>query len=133
MQLRKSVLARILCDLTGRCLQGTPHDIDADLLVVIASLRPSSVFSVRRIIHTGIFEAVFRHRDGVRASMPFTYEPGAWLQAEAGIRGDSACGLEDLRQRLQLAPGRLAKSTVLVFLQAVADPPVCTENFIRID
>ena len=61
-----------------------------------------------RIIHTGIFEAVFRHRDGVRASMPFAYEPGAWLQAEAGIRGDSACGLEDLRQRLQLAPGRLA-------------------------
>lgn len=38
-----------------------------------------------RIIHTGIFEAVFRHRDGVRASMPFAYEPGAWLQAEAGM------------------------------------------------
>ena len=80
-------------------------------------------FGERRVAHAGIFESVFRHRDCVGAAMPFAHQPGTWLQAEAGIRGDPACGPEHLRQRLQLATGRLAESAVLKFLEPVADPP----------
>ena len=53
--------------------------------------------------------------------MPFAHQPGAWLQAETGIRGDSARGPEHLRQRLQLATRRLAEPAVLDFLTPVAD------------
>ena len=77
----------------------------------------------RRITHAGILKSVFRHRDCVGAAMPFAHQPGARLQAEAGIRGDPACGPEHLRQRLQLATRRLAEPAVLDFLEPVADPP----------
>ena len=77
----------------------------------------------RRIAHAGILESVFRDRDGVGAAMPFANQPGAGLQAEAGIGSDPTCGLEHLRQRLQLATSRLAESAMLDFLEAVADPP----------
>ena len=77
----------------------------------------------RRITHAGIFESIFRHRDCVGVAMPFAHQPGARLQAEAGIGADPACGPEHLRQRLQLATRRLAEPTVLDFLKPVADPP----------
>src|ERR1700751_3477318 len=44
----------------------------------------------RRITRAGIFEALFRHCDRVRAATPFTHQPSAGLQAEAGIRCDPA-------------------------------------------
>ena len=37
------------------------------------------------VARTGIFEAVLRHRDGVRAAMPFAHEPSTRLQNDARI------------------------------------------------
>ena len=42
-----TVLTPILGDLPRRRLQGTPHDIDADLLIVIGGLQRSSVLCAR--------------------------------------------------------------------------------------
>ena len=53
----------------------------------------------RRIIRAGITKSVFRHGDRVSAAMPFAHQPGARLQAETWIRGDSAFGPEHLRRK----------------------------------
>ncbi len=71
-------------------------------------------FRERRIIRAGIFESIFRHGDRVRAAMPFTHQPGTRLQAETGIRSDSAFGPEHLRESLQLAPRRFAEPAMLL-------------------
>ena len=35
----------------------------------------------RGVSHAGMVEAIFRHRDGVSAAMPFADQPSAWLEA----------------------------------------------------
>ena len=79
-------------------------------------------FREGRIARPGIFEAVLRHRDCVRAAMPFAQEPGTRLQSEARIWTHPACGPEHLRQCLELAAGRLTESTVLKLLAPIGDP-----------
>ena len=78
-------------------------------------------FRERRIIRAGILESVFRYRDSMGASVPFAYQPGAWLQAETWIRSDPAFGPEHLRKSLQLASRRLAETAVSDFLEAIAN------------
>ena len=75
----------------------------------------------RRIRCARILESIFRYCDSVGASVPFAYQPGAWLQAETWIRSDSAFGPEHLRESLQLAPRGFAEPAMLDFLEPVAD------------
>ena len=35
-----------------------------------------AIFGERRVRRAAILEPIFRHRDGVRASLPFAYQPG---------------------------------------------------------
>ena len=79
-------------------------------------------FREGRVARPGIFEAVLRHRDRVRAAMPFAHEPSARLQGEARIWAHPARGPEHLRQCLELAAGRLAEPTVLELLAPIGDP-----------
>ena len=79
-------------------------------------------FREGRVARPGIFEAVLRHRDGVRAAMPFAHEPSTRLQSEARIWTNPARGPEHLRQCLELATGRLAEPTVLKLLAPIGDP-----------
>ena len=51
----------------------------------------------RRIRRPGTLESIFRYCDSMGASVPFAYEPGARLEAEAWIRSDSALGPKHLR------------------------------------
>jgi hypothetical protein len=76
----------------------------------------------RRIIQPGIFEAVFRHRYGVGAALPFAHQPGTGLEAKPWIRSDPAFGAKHLCQRLQLALCGSAETAMLKLLKAVADP-----------
>jgi len=78
-------------------------------------------FRQGRVTRSAIFEAVLRHRDGVRAAVPFTDQPSARLQSEARIWTDTSRSLEHLRQCLELAADRLAEPTILNLLQAVVD------------
>src|SRR5262245_44211520 len=50
-----------------------------------------------RVACPGIFKAVLRHGDGVRAALPFAHEPSTWLQSKARIWGNPTHGLEHLR------------------------------------
>jgi hypothetical protein len=84
---------------------------------------PSSDLGERRITYAGIFESVFRHGECVCAAMPLAHQPGAGLEAEAGIWRDSTFGPEHFCQRFQLATRRLAEPAVLDFLKLVADSP----------
>ena len=54
--------------------------------------------------------------------MPFAHQPSARLQAETWIGATRPVGPEHLRERLQLATGRLAEPAVFDFLEPVADP-----------
>src|SRR5688572_25247444 len=54
-------------------------------------------FGEGRVARPGIFEAVVRHRDGMRAAMPFTHQPSARLQGKARIWTYPARGPEHLR------------------------------------
>jgi hypothetical protein len=79
-------------------------------------------FREGRVARPGIFEAVLRHSDGVRAAMPFAHQPSTRLQSEARIWANPARGLEHLRQCLELTAGRLTEPTVLKFLAPIDDP-----------
>jgi hypothetical protein len=76
-------------------------------------------FGEGRIAGPGIFEAVLRHCDGVRAAMPFAHEPSAWLQNKTRIWTYPARGPEHLRQCLELAAGRFTEPTVLKLLASI--------------
>ena len=78
----------------------------------------------RGVVHPAIFEAILVYRHGMGSIMPFADESGARLQTEAWRRTNTACGVQALRKRLQLAKCRLAKSAVLDFLAAISN----TEN-----
>ena len=84
---------------------------------------PFGDFRERRIRRAAMLEPIFCYRDRVGASVPFAHQPGARLQAETWIRGDSAFGPEHLRESLQLAPRRFAEPAMSDFLKSVADPP----------
>src|SRR5680860_175433 len=75
-----------------------------------------------RVARPGIFEAVFRHGDGVRAAMPFAHQPSARLQSEAKIWTHPARSPEHFCQRLELAARRLAEPTMFKLLAPVGDP-----------
>ena len=79
-------------------------------------------FREGRVARPGIFEAVLRHRDGVRAAMPFAHEPSTRLQSEARIWTHPARCPEHLRQCLELSAGRLTEPTVLKLLAPIGDP-----------
>lgn len=79
-------------------------------------------FREGRVARAGIFEAVLRHRDGVRAAMPFAHQPSAWLQSKTRIWTYPARGPEHLRQCLELAAGRFTEPTVLKLLASIGDP-----------
>src|SRR5665811_643331 len=59
-------------------------------------------FCEGRVARPSMFEAFFRHRDRVRAAMPFAHEPSAGLQSEARIWTDPARGPEHLASVLSL-------------------------------
>ena len=59
-----------------------------------------------------MLEAVFRHRDGMRAAMPFADQPRAGLEAQAGGGANAARRLQALCNGLQLAAGRLAETSI---------------------
>ena len=79
-------------------------------------------FREGRVASPGIFEAVLRHRDGVRAAMPFAHEPSTRLQSEARIWTYPARCPEHLRQCLEPSAGRLTEPTVLKLLASIGDP-----------
>src|SRR5665811_1428141 len=79
-------------------------------------------FCEGRVARPSMFEAFFRHRDRVRAAMPFAHEPSAGLQSEARIWTDPARGPEHLCQCPELAAHRLAEPTVLKLLASIGDP-----------
>src|SRR5680860_180375 len=79
-------------------------------------------FCEGRVARPGVFEAILRHRDGMRAAMPFAHEPSAGLQSEARIWTDPARGPEHLCQCPELAAHRLAEPTVLKLLASIGDP-----------
>jgi hypothetical protein len=79
-------------------------------------------FREGRVARPGIIEAVLRHRDGVRAAMPFAHQPSTRLQSKARIWTYPAGDPKHLRQRLELAAGRLAEPTMLKLLAAIGDP-----------
>ncbi len=79
-------------------------------------------FREGRVARPGIFEAVLRHRDSVRAAMPFAHQPSARLQSKARIWTYPARCPEHLRQCLELAAGRLTEPTVLKLLAPIGDP-----------
>jgi hypothetical protein len=74
------------------------------------------------VARPGIFEAVLRHRDRVRAAMPFPHQPGARLQSKARIWTYPARGSEHFRQCLKFAAGRLIEATMRKFLVPIGDP-----------
>jgi len=79
-------------------------------------------FREGRVTRPAIFEAVLGHRDRVGAAMPFAHQPSARLQGEARIWPHPTCGLEHLRQRLELATRRLTDTAVLELLAPKGDP-----------
>lgn len=70
-------------------------------------------FGKGRVARPTIFEAVLRHRNGMRAAMPFAHQPSTRLQGKARIWAQAARGPEHLLQGLELAAGRLTKPAVL--------------------
>jgi hypothetical protein len=79
-------------------------------------------FREGRVVHTGIFEAVFSYCDRVGATVPFAHDPSPRLQSEARIWSHAALGPKHLRQCLEPTAGRLPKPTVFKLLAPIGDP-----------